>query len=462
MTKIWKKKHAFTVAEIMVVVMIIAVVASSTIGISKIRADYMNKFMYYSTFTSLKKAVSELITEGFETNSGGGDDDIVTKACPDGTMRTAYTSAQNLSAQASFDSWKAAWVAMKAQPKLCSAGPNDCTIAQANNDSAAAFFNAKRSSPNLNVCTSQYWASTTCGNLTYNASSDYECTPTPEYSLFDIIVGKYEALSGALQGQADCINNGQPNCDVWDNMIYDAQKKYENTVIDQNRVANLPEGCRPMPMKSGGGVYLESERNCIPIDSGDDDTDTGSGGSGGGTQNKKMLPDTALAFFTRFANMINSIGTTNASFNTKSEPFTNANANIILPNGIRLYNFGSEAIAAVPADPTGMNDYFIIYADIDGSKRSGKVNDDVMAFKIYRSGVVVPYTPTAPSTKYLSASVKYKDASGKIQWLERNVPYLDAACHSGYATGDDCQGKTKAAICNTFACGEPVINKPGF
>ena len=80
MKKIKEKITAFSLAELAVVLMIIAVVASITIKITTSKMDYVTKFMYYSTYNNLKTAVAELIGEGCDINIPLSCDEV--KALP--------------------------------------------------------------------------------------------------------------------------------------------------------------------------------------------------------------------------------------------------------------------------------------------------------------------------------------------------------------------------------------------
>lgn len=55
---------AFTMAEVMISIMIMSVLAMATIGINKSRTTYINKYMYYSAFTNLTAGIGELIAAG--------------------------------------------------------------------------------------------------------------------------------------------------------------------------------------------------------------------------------------------------------------------------------------------------------------------------------------------------------------------------------------------------------------
>jgi len=446
----YKETKAFTLAEIMVVVTIVAVVAASTVGIQKIKTDYVNKFMYYAAFTNLKLAASEMIAEGSDSTSGStsgstsSDDDIVSVCGAD----EIYVANPN---ETAFNNWKSAWNTMEGTPKNCAVGPNSCTIAHDANDTAAAYYNSLSGSPNLSNCTSQYWANTSCSALTYPGAKG-SCLPAKSYySQFNLVKQYYDDW-----------------CDTSDPTKYDL---YYETVTHSHEGS-----CPNMKYISSCSPYHEYNINtelegfCY-INGASADTQSESSGSGGGSGSSgsgtggtgKILPDTAAKFCSSYTDMLNGIGVPvcgNGIHNT--EPFDSANANIILPNGIRYYNFGAEATPGA----TNETGYYIIYADIDGSARNGKLNEDVMGFKVYRSGLVLPLLSTAPSTKYLSTSVRYTDGSGNVQFLETGVPYLDAACHAGLASGVDCPASTTLSpTCDKanggFDC-TVIVNKPGF
>lgn len=64
MKNFYKKIKAFTLSEVMVVFVIVAVVASATFAITKSQLNYATKYQYYSAFVNLKQAVGELIANG--------------------------------------------------------------------------------------------------------------------------------------------------------------------------------------------------------------------------------------------------------------------------------------------------------------------------------------------------------------------------------------------------------------
>jgi len=166
----------------------------------------------------------------------------------------------------------------------------------------------------------------------------------------------------------------------------------------------------------------------------------------------------------RISNLINTVGTVNCNLTKTTEPFAKSEANFIATNGIRFFNFGvaNHTNSAPNADAT---DFFIVYVDIDGDKGTGMLNDDVHAFKIYRSNQVIPYynndaNSAGMLTEFASTTLRYENA-GNYVLIDTGVPYLEAACHAGVISGDDCPvaWAVKDTLCDTNVC-EVVINRP--
>lgn len=66
----YKKNKGFTLAELMIVFAIIAVVVVISTKISKSRSNYETSFMTYSAFMNLKHAIGEIVADGWK-NAGG-------------------------------------------------------------------------------------------------------------------------------------------------------------------------------------------------------------------------------------------------------------------------------------------------------------------------------------------------------------------------------------------------------
>jgi len=166
----------------------------------------------------------------------------------------------------------------------------------------------------------------------------------------------------------------------------------------------------------------------------------------------------------RFSELINTIGAIDCTLTKSSGTFALTDANFVATNGMRFFNFGTDPVLT-SGPHVDTNDYFTVYIDIDGPNGSGTLDKDVMGFKIYRGGLVLPTRDSAGgnSTKYMKATVRY-GTSPSYTLLDTGVPYLEAACHAGKLTGaTDCP-----AVWNSISgpCSpapstcEVVINKP--
>ena len=187
--------------------------------------------------------------------------------------------------------------------------------------------------------------------------------------------------------------------------------------------------------------------------------------------------DTYNGLCQRFTEIVNVVGAVDCTKTRATSPFASTDANFIVSNGVRYFNFGRDPVPPDPADPTHLNDYYTIYVDINGELGSGisglysNNSVDVVPFIVLRTGQVIPGLDSAnlgPSKSYLKASVKYNDGVSDI-WLEKSVAYLDAACHAGIVVAPYCPAAALPIAdecCNTATCAagkypcEVIINKP--
>lgn len=72
MNKQKQRQKGFTLAEMMIVITIIAIVSVVTIRIQKSRTYYETRFMTYSAYMNLKRAAGELLADGYTLNPSTG------------------------------------------------------------------------------------------------------------------------------------------------------------------------------------------------------------------------------------------------------------------------------------------------------------------------------------------------------------------------------------------------------
>lgn len=66
------RQKGFTLAEMMIVITVIAIVTVVTVRIQKSRTYYETRFLTYSAYTNLKHAAGELLADGYELNPSTG------------------------------------------------------------------------------------------------------------------------------------------------------------------------------------------------------------------------------------------------------------------------------------------------------------------------------------------------------------------------------------------------------
>lgn len=181
-------------------------------------------------------------------------------------------------------------------------------------------------------------------------------------------------------------------------------------------------------------------------------------------------------FCEKLADTMNTIGTplcnpATTTIANGTTDFSAAIPNFKTTNGAIYYNFGTDPIFAEGAYPANYNstpedDNYMVYVDIDGPKGKSILNQDVMKFKIKRSGLVLPNKTSsgANDTNYLSTSIRYKNG-GATKYLKRGVSYRESECTAGKITDVTfcepfVQDNVNCPVANNTC--EVIINKPGF
>lgn len=133
-------------------------------------------------------------------------------------------------------------------------------------------------------------------------------------------------------------------------------------------------------------------------------------------------------------------------------------------------NFQREEFDGVP----NTNEYgYVVYVDIDGTKNDSILWEDVFPFYLTFSGTVIPgYNSAAPAggnnTFHLQASIAdetIRDGVRSNNWIAKNVDFREAACSSGFISGETDYCKN-ASITQNTDCADAnhdcqlKINKP--
>lgn len=436
MKKNIKKHIGFTMAETLVVVLIIGIIALAMPKVSKLQLQFAKKCGYYASFVNLKRIVGETVAAGY---------------LPPQTVTQAQVNAALADTAAALAYWNSlpATVEVNTYPdsNFCKYHPEA---------PCGAAFNAYRDSERawealiwcgtVNNTYDGYWASSsttslicTCpmvrGDQWGSWTAYYQ--DFPSQAAFDSAYqSSYNSYASAEQNYSDIMNTPTGTTTQTNPEYTNAQNAYNaKKAVSDNLAAQLA---------AQGSGTLES---ALPLH----------GYVGDGT-----------GLCERFASSLNSVGTINC--NISSTPIFNASTlNFALANGVKYYNLGVDPTNVSGTDKT--QQIFTIYIDVDGNKGDSILNVDVMPFTVDRIGLVLP-APTssgANDVNYLSTNIKYTNASGTVSWLARGIPYRQAVCQSGeYTASAYCNGNanysttyTKRAECNVAntKC-EVIINKP--
>lgn len=179
------------------------------------------------------------------------------------------------------------------------------------------------------------------------------------------------------------------------------------------------------------------------------------------------IPTTGATLCAYMSDLYNTVGTVDCS-RSGTTSFISSKINFSVTNGFKFFN-----LAANPST-VGSSDVYTIYIDIDGNKdikEPSKLNSDVFSFYVKVSdGTVLPNPNETPATdrNYLSASVKYLDASMNYVRIVNDTNFKNAFCsYKGYYTGSTCTAEELAtynAYCSSSSghiC-ELTINKPRY
>ena len=155
--------------------------------------------------------------------------------------------------------------------------------------------------------------------------------------------------------------------------------------------------------------------------------------------------------------------------------FSDLTPDIVLRNGIILYNASQNptAISELANNTPGgsydgvdnINSWgYTVYADIDGVKGDSELWSDVFPFYVTLSGKVIPAYKKdfgGDSTKYLQVSVEnetYSDDGKRIiKWLKKSVSFKDGACSAGYVGPLTPYCGNKPVLCTNGSCTVKLI-----
>lgn len=134
------------------------------------------------------------------------------------------------------------------------------------------------------------------------------------------------------------------------------------------------------------------------------------------------------------------------SITSTESSFAEKKADVVLRNGMRIYNLNQNAInigklnnilpsGSYPGIGNTNRASYTIYVDIDGSSGPSTKWKDVFPFYITLSGKTIPAYNTdgvgGNDRKYLQTSASKTSTTG-TEWLTKSVSFKESACVSGY------------------------------
>jgi hypothetical protein len=493
----------YTLAEIIVVMLIIAVVVAVSIGITKAKLDNVVSYTYYSAFSTLRKITTEMLAD-FDPK----DEEYMVFNAEDKALsfkdlfkfsnfapaaNAKYIPNQGIEEFLCIDGIRPLYC-WETDSYVCP--PSKCPIKCPN---GSISYTGK--------------CSVTCWNGTV-VSNAYSCPP--KISCWD---GSYATSQSKCPPKITCWNGSyvtnSANCPPYVT-CWDGSKKgsYNDCPACTNVPTTIPCGqtwnsltCRleGSAKVCPAGQHLNNNCNCVntcpeyPGCGKTCDNETGIISDITGfirtcgdqtyewsEEQCKCIPsprtlprkgENFVKLFEQHANIMSGTEVGKGSIIAdNTTDFSSKTPDLVLRNGLRIYNMAKDAekIDQLANNTQGgvydgvpnTNEYgYTVYVDIDGAKGDSLLWSDVYPFYITLSGKVIPaYDLTAnpdgsggDSIRHLQVSAEnetYVNGKRTIKWLAKSVSFKEGACVTGYV-GDatpyckDGTSYTKAAECTT-------------
>ena len=465
----------YTLAEIIVVMLIIAVIVSVTIGITKAKFDNIISYTYYNAYSTLRSISTEMLADwnpkdpeykqalneesyivkvknlkinlfntleqifgypAYAAISSGSNEGIDKPLCltPNGTV--APSKCPN-----------GKWIC---PGQSCLGKPGGGSIC---NKSCGSGFT-------LDITSCSCKCTLSCGSGYKLNSSSCICEKLPCTNKPSVIPcgQSWDEGSCSLTGTVKTCPSGQhlnSSCNCVTDCPADLSPcnicNSESGIVSQNPA--IDRTCSDETYE-----WSEDQCKCIP--------------------SPRTLPRKGMNFcklFERYANIMSGSSVCSGSvISNGTTDFSGKSPDITLRNGLRLYNMHSDAgaISDLANNTQGgvydgvpnTNSYgYTVYVDIDGAKGDSQLWSDVYPFYITLSGKIIPAYDTSnlnqsggDSTRHLQVSAENENYAGgrrSTKWLAKSVSFKEGACIAGYVgdatpyckNGTSC---TKAGECS--------------
>ncbi len=523
------KRFGYTLAEIVIVMLIIAVIVGVSIKVTKSRLDNVISYTYYSTYSTLRSVTSNMLAD-YNPN-----DDLYKsflRVPLIGRLLSAPVYAEKAQLYtcpyyATYDIWSngtnmyGTWTSGDALIRKSKSDLN-CSYNEALNNIRNTVNNTTGEHSYM-VCSGTrgghstygtgpgYTTSDTSKNCTYDCStgnSHYvgggNCGPhslLKDSAFCNSVLYSFELQSGICVHEYECPEGTyvKYGTDEYSTIVWDAsqgkgvtkylyhdkytcvsyktcpdgsQVKQDETCPESGVEPETPETpvCNITPTDSEissqyclGKEFDSTPEVCgwVNINPWPPACETGKEWS---AENCKCIaipatiPKKGANFCELFERLVNISPTDSvcdgSTVNADTTEFSDLTPDLILRNGVRLYNVHKDPDLIPQLRIVGQDDEtsekdmnqqgYIVYADVDGSKGNSILWEDVYPFYITLSGRVIPaYDSEAnpdgsggDSENHLQVSVKNETYSSNghriMRWLSKSVSFKEGGCQSGY------------------------------
>lgn len=425
-------KKAYTLAEIIIVMLIIAVIASVCIKITKNKLDKIVTYTYYTAYSTINSVVKEMYRD-FDSSING---DYISFLFPPASAanncyRKKAVGNKMYCVTYEFDSaCNRSDILNKFNNKISAltdiygAGIFSDLIADGiiSNDDYVIYAEGTKDD---------------CMGITKPIDSapssiiTLNCEVSPEYLCTQTFVGKI--LNFKIEELPD--EPVETKCNLTPPSPIPCGKKWDNSA----EVCGLTD-ITPWPPICPVGQEFNPKKevcNCVPI-----------------TPAIPRKGENFCKLFVSYSNTSPSLinggeECKGDNINEDNIEFINKKPDIVLRNGMRLYNLTKDPdkIEALTGNSRGKT-YpkadeteidideagYIIYVDIDGRNGNSILWEDVFPFYITLSGTVIPAYDNDDNS-YLQTSVydEYIDENGRhVEWITKSTSFKESACSMGY------------------------------
>ena len=473
----WKKCGGYTLAEVVIVMLVIAVVAGVSIKITKAKLDNIVSYTYYTGYSTLRNVSGQMLAD-FKANDEEYTDVAIVKKSPNMFLIAINWINEHFETPA----W-AANVSTKLDQDDCMLGAVSCPALQHKcnfGDKGAVKHSAPAGCSNATVgyyyCCPNQPDGTLCGidtcadDETLNPLTckciklcNKECAADEALNLSTCTCEKKPCnkTCGANQtldlNSCTCVDNPTPEPTPNTCSNQPSDEEIHNKLCQEQLQWHGYPSCSYSSVTCNSDGYRWSTDSCACV------------------PETATLPRKGQNFCEKFVDYTNTKSNAEEcngdAIASNLTDFSDKKADIVLRNGLKLYNVHQNPapLALLAGNTQGgsydladgtkvnVNEYgYTVYLDIDGEKGSSTLWEDVFPFYITMAGKVVPLYKTEGDEEYggtsrhhLMTSVQKEVISNgyrKILWIKKSVPFKEGACSSGYINANTSYCKNGTAV----------------